>query len=89
MVYNISYDLSSPGQKYEQLHKLISEVSNDVWAHVLKSTYIIQSYKTAKELYEFLSAALDENDLILITEINQNYYGCLNEKQWSYIKDLF
>ncbi|NFM56654.1 hypothetical protein FDB98_06720 [Clostridium botulinum] len=89
MVYNISYDLNDPGQKYEQLHELIVEISNNRWVHPLKSTYIIQSSKTSEQIYNSLSAALDSNDLILITEINHNFYGALTKKYWSRIKSLF
>lgn len=89
MVYNISYDLNDPGQKYEQLHELIVEVSNNRWVHPLKSTYIIESSKTSKEIYNYLSPALDSNDLVLITEMNDNLYGALAKKYWTCIKNLF
>lgn len=89
MVYNVSYDLYDPGQKYDKLHELIVAVSNNRWSHPLKSTYIIQSNKTSEQIHNYLSAALDSNDLILITEINYNYYGTLDKKHWPYIKGLF
>ncbi|MFT8313214.1 MAG: hypothetical protein ABF633_03045 [Clostridium sp.] len=89
MVYNISYDLSNPGQKYEKLHKLIVEVSNNRWSHALDSTYIVQSNKTSKQIHDHLSAALDANDNIFICEIKENYAGVLDKDHWPYIENLF
>ncbi|WP_154826524.1 hypothetical protein [Clostridium butyricum] len=89
MVYNISYDLHDPGQKYQKLHDLIVKVSNNRWSHALESTYIIKSDKTPEQIYNVLSRALDSNDDILIAEITPNYYGCLDKQHWPYIKGLF
>ncbi|CAL83934.1 hypothetical protein FDF29_09725 [Clostridium botulinum] len=89
MVYNISYDLHNPGQKYKKLHELIVEVSNNRWAHILNSTYVIQSYKNANEIYNYLSNAIDENDLIFICEITKNMQGVLKNEHWPYISNLF
>lgn len=89
MVYNISYDLHSPDQKYDKLKKLIIAVSGDRWSKPLESCYIIKSTKSAEEIYKFLSPALDPDDRILITEITSKYYGFLNNTYWDYIKGLF
>lgn len=89
MVYNISYDLCAPNQKYDKLHELIVKVSNGKWAHVLDSTYIIQSFSSAEQIYNSLLPALDNNDRIFISEITKSYYGQLKTEQWTYIKGLF
>ncbi len=89
MVYIISYDLISPGQKYQEIHDLIVKISNNRWAHILDSTYIIESYESAEQIFNDLSPALDSNDNIFISEITTNYYGLLPKKYWSYIKELF
>ena len=78
MVYNISYDLHSPEQKYNKFKDLIIELSNGQYCHALNSTYVISSDKTAKEIHDFLSKTLDDNDHILIMQVTQNYYGYLN-----------
>lgn len=89
MVYYISYTLSEPGKKYDNLRKLIVGLSNDLWVHPLESTYIIKSDKTSREIYNFLSSVLDNNDKIFITEITKNYSGCLDKDTWTYIQNLF
>lgn len=43
MVYNISYDLHSPEQKYNKFKDLIIELSNGQYCHALNSTYVISS----------------------------------------------
>ncbi len=89
MVYNISYDLHEPGQKYKELHGLIVKASNDRWAHILDSTYIIQSSSSAEQIYNYLSEALDKNDKIFISEVTQNYSGFLDSDHDPYINGLF
>lgn len=89
MVYNISYDLHAPSQRYDKLHELIMRISNGKWSHTLDSTYIIQSFNSAEQIYNSLLPALDRNDRIFICEITQNYYGQLKTEQWTYIKSLF
>ena len=89
MVYNISYDLHAPSQRYDKLHELIVKTSNGKWAHLLDSTYIIQSFNSAEQIYNSLLPALDNNDKIFISEITKNYYGQLTTKNWTFIKSLF
>ena len=88
MVYNVSYDLCEPGQKYKKLHELIVKISNNRWAHILDSTYIIQSSSSSEQIYKYLSSALDKNDKIFISEV-LNYYGYLESEHIEYIKGLF
>ncbi|NFI05179.1 hypothetical protein FC959_12300 [Clostridium botulinum] len=89
MVYNISYDLHAPSQRYDKLHELIVKVSNGKWAHILDSTYIIQSFDSAEQIYNSLLPALDRNDRLFISETSKSYYGQLKTEQWTYIKSLF
>ena len=89
MVYSISYDLHEPGQKYKKLHQLIKDISNDRWANILESTYIIKSFMSPEQIYKHLSSALDKNDCIFISEITSNYSGVLGEDMCPYIKNLF
>ncbi len=89
MVYIISYDLNQPGQKYDALHKLIKDVSNDRWAHILESTYIIHSLQSAEQIHNRLNPALDKSDRIFVSEISKNYSGYLEEEFGPYIDKLF
>lgn len=88
MVYMITYDLNSPGQKYDDVINAIKEASTGVWCTYWKSSYLIKSnYQTAKEVFEKIKPYLDENDSVLVIEVNNNYQGWLTDKQWNYINN--
>jgi hypothetical protein len=89
MVYLISYDLNKNGQKYDDLYALIEEVSNGDNVHLMQSSWAIKSTQTVTEIFNILDAALDENDLLLITELTKNHFGRLTEDDWSKLNDLF
>lgn len=89
MVYSISYDLYAPNQQYEKLHELIAQVSENNYCNSLKSTYIIKSDKTANDIRNFLSKALDKNDYIFVSEIASNYSGFLDSKSADLINSFF
>lgn len=89
MVYSISYDLNNPSEKCKKLHHLIIGISKNNWVHALDSTYIIKSDKSAEEIYERLSYALDSNDLIFVSELAKNFSGYLKMDLWKPIEHLF
>lgn len=83
MILLITYDLMSPGQKYEPLHEAIK--SAGTWWHHLESTWLVETNLTPKQWYEKLAPFLDQNDNILIIEVKQNYWGWLPQKAWDWI----
>lgn len=88
MVYMITYDLNSPGQKYDDVINAIKEASTGVWCTYWKSSYLIKSnYQTAKEVFEKIKPHLDENDSVLVIEVKNNKQGWLTNKQWNYINN--
>lgn len=89
MVYNISYDLYQPNQKYDELHKLMEVISNGNYSHIMGSTYIIKCDKTSDEICTFLSKALDNNDYIFVSEIIKNFYGLIDSKNADLINSFF
>ena len=64
-LYQICYDLRSPGQNYLELYKAIKGYGN--WAHPLESTWIIQTMQSASEVAQFLRKFMDANDGLLVT----------------------
>ncbi|MGP9666436.1 hypothetical protein ACT3TY_17680 [Halomonas sp. AOP22-C1-8] len=82
-VYNISYDLKQPGQKYAGL---IDEIKKSPgWLHCLESTWLISTTETAQRVHERLSTNLDSNDSLLIIEVVKNYQGLLTKDKWDWI----
>jgi hypothetical protein len=86
-VYMITYDLDSPGQKYEDVIKAIKDSSLS-WCTYWKSSYLIKSNLTSDQICNNIKPYLDGNDRLMVTEASTtNYQGWLSDKQWKYIKE--
>jgi hypothetical protein len=83
-VYSVSYDLNKTGQNYDGL---ITEIKtfND-YEKIMKSHWFIYYNGTAEQVYNKLSKHLDNNDHMLISEVNQSYYGFLSQSVWDWLK---
>lgn len=66
--YIISYDLSSPGQKYEELLQKIK--SYPLWARLGGSAYVIGTPASPVEIRDYLRTHLDKNDKLFVGAIN-------------------
>lgn len=64
MIYIVSYDLSVPGQRYEELRSLIGK--EGAWARLGGSAYLLESNKSAVELRDIFKGALDNNDKLYV-----------------------
>ncbi|MDD2285736.1 MAG: hypothetical protein PHQ11_10105 [Paludibacter sp.] len=86
MLYEISYDLTTPGKDYNGLYNAIKSFGS--WAHALESSWIVQTNLSASDIYNKLSHSLDKNDRIFIVEIKlNNSYWFLNEKVADWLTD--
>jgi 6-phosphogluconate dehydrogenase (decarboxylating) len=86
LVYLITYDLikERSSTDYEKLFLRIKSLGS--YIHPLKSVWLVDTiHTTAKSVYETLTPALDENDLILVTDIGKNQYGILPRGSWDWI----
>lgn len=72
----VSYDLHKT-RDYERVHKGIVDVSNNVWAKLLESFYIIHSNYDSIYVSNFLKNYIDKDDslVVIITDL----------KDWSVI----
>ena len=66
--YIISYDLSNPGQNYEELLKRIK--TSYRWARLGGSAYVIISVSTAVQIRDYLQVPLDANDRLFVGVLN-------------------
>lgn len=85
--YMLTYDLNSPGQKYDELTKLIKEEISLAWCKYWESSYLLKSPYTPNEIVDKLSPYLDDGDKLFITEIIDNKNGWLTQKQWDFINE--
>ena len=82
-VFIVTYDLSKPGQNYERLLVLIK--SEDNWARLGGSSFLLTSYSTAVELRDKFKVVLDSNDKLYvgIAESPAAWIGYSNEvSEW-------
>ncbi|MDV6381041.1 hypothetical protein [Pediococcus pentosaceus] len=85
--YIVSYDLDNPGQKYNELKKIIDAHSIH-WCRYLDSTFLIRANDSADDILQALKAVIDSNDSVFIANIsNTDYSGWLTDKQWDYIRN--
>ena len=89
MVYMITYDLNSTGQRYSELISAIKGASNGCWCTFWKSSYLIQSPLSPSQITDRLKPYLDSNDRLIVIEVKRNYQGWLTDDERSYINDMF
>ena len=62
--YIISYDLKSPGQSYEKVHKVIDGYHG--WAKLGGSAYVVSTEETASQIRDKLMDVMDSNDQLFV-----------------------
>lgn len=85
--YIISYDLNTPGQKYDKIISTIKEDISGAWSKYLESTFLITSQYTPQEMIDKLKPHLDKTDRMMIFEVLDNKSGWLTQKQWDWINE--
>ena len=85
-VYLITYDLNAQGQNYEKVIETIKNCSV-AWYSAWKSSYLIKSSMTAKQINDSVTQHLYGNDTLFVIEVKDNYNGRLEETDWNVIKE--
>jgi hypothetical protein len=81
----ITYDLNSPGQKYERIHEAIKAQGD--WWHHMESTWIVVTSKTASEVFAALNDHIDGTDRAIVVDITgQQYSGWQQEESWDWLR---
>jgi hypothetical protein len=83
----VTYDLYSPGQKYNDLIAEIEKAPTSAWAKIMLSCYIVGTSESASRLSDRLRKHLDDNDTILVIKICNNYQGWLTQEIHDWIKN--
>ncbi|MDC7120287.1 hypothetical protein OMK64_01910 [Cellulomonas fimi] len=81
----ISYDLNTPGQKYDRLYEAIKK--QGAWLHLLDSAWIVSGPTlTAQRVYDALRPMIDTNDHIFCVNISgASRQGWLPKTSWNWI----
>ena len=85
--FMLTYDLNSPGQKYEKLRNVIKNEISNGYCNYWESSFLFRSRLTPSEIVEKLKPYLDSGDKMFVTEIVNNKEGWLTEKQWDFINN--
>ncbi len=83
----LTYDLNSPGQKYDDVIKTIKEVISLAYCKYWDSTFLIRSKYTPTEIVDILSPYFDKGDTLFVTEIVDNKQGLLTKSNWDFINE--
>ena len=83
-VYCVSYDLNTPGQKYDALYEELKSSSS--WSHYLDSTWLIYTNESSIQLSDRLRAHLDDNDRLMVIRVTSDYSGWLPEGAWEWMR---
>lgn len=77
-VYLITYDLNTPGQKYNCLYKAIEKSFPHRW-NEMNNIFIVQSNNSAEQIRNYLSSCIDSNDKLLVVKLAT---GISSEAAW-------
>lgn len=72
----VSYDLMSPGQRYDKVIEAIKGLGS--WAKVHQSLWYVNSSHTATNAAKAVWAAMDANDKLIVVDATNNaayWYG--------------
>jgi hypothetical protein len=84
----ISYDLMSPGQRYDSVIEVIKGLGS--WAKVHQSLWYVNSAHAAASAAAAVWAVMDANDKLIVVDATNNaasWYGDLSEEVRQYIRD--
>ena len=88
MVYMVTYDLNTPGQKYEQVLAVLDFIADGSAVSFWRSSYLIKTNLTPNQIMDKLQPYLDENDKVLIIEVGSNYSDWLESDDQQKLKEL-
>lgn len=81
MVYFITYDLNSEGQKYKDVIDTIKDVSNGNYCSYWESSYLISSNLTDDQILDRLEPYIDSNDSLIIIKVDGEIKGWFTSTQ--------
>ena len=83
--FMISYDLNNPGQKYDEVFKIIKEFGT--YIKLQKSFWLVKTKLSPNQMVEKLNTVLDSNDSLFICELANNYQGRATDEDWKFIRE--
>ena len=72
-VYAITYDLHSPGQKYDDVADKIKSYGK--YSKRFDSFWLLDSKHSAADIRDGLMTVMDANDILLVIEVKKHWAG--------------
>lgn len=72
-IYAVTYDLHKPEKDYSKLTSQLKSYSS--YSHRFDSFWIIDTSKDIRKINEELKETIDGNDMLLITQLQNNWAG--------------
>lgn len=86
MVYLITYDLNNHDRDYPRMTEVIKSLGE--YCHALKSVWLVDTdLSDAIAVYNSLKQALDNDPLILVAKLSDDFFGCLNKEALAWLED--
>ena len=89
MIYMVTYDLNTPGQKYEQVLAVLDFIAEGKSYSFWQSSYLIKTDLSSEQILGKLQPYLDSNDKLLIIQVSDNYSAWLNDEQQDALRKIF
>jgi len=83
MLLQISYDLGGRDRDYDAPYEEIKRQGR--WRHYLKSTWIIETDKSLRQVVDDLEEPLSRGDRLIVSQIKR-FDGVLPEKAWNWLE---
>ncbi len=68
----VAYDLSSPGQDYQDFYEIIKGYP---WVKLSESAYAISTKESTKTVYGKLETHMDQNDQVYVVNLGNDWSG--------------
>jgi len=83
--YMVSYDQSTPVEKYDALIDEIKARPTQLWAKVLLSCFIIGTNESTAQVYARLRQRLDSNNFFIVMKVCRPHHGWLQKEVHDWI----
>jgi len=82
-IYAISYDLNSPGQKYQRVKEAIESCGDSI--KPMESFWLVDSNLTYSQISEKVRQVHDANDRHFVMRMSREYQGWLTQDAWDWL----
>lgn len=84
-------DCGCDGEEHHHHHRDTYELHGEIkelgsWAHVMPSSFLVKTEKTAEEIVEKVKFTLEPSDMIIVTKVDKTNVASLNPALLEWVK---